>query len=149
MEEPTQKKIQSPYSQTKAAMAGQVFAAAQKLWAQRRWTEPYDGAGLSHSRRIPLNFASVIRNTTSLPNFKYRQKWLSSVSFSTILDRSRRNKISLQLCPQSALRCPHTHTQWRGHWENTKSVVIEQRSHTQQLSWTQQGMCYVQQLGKS
>ena len=47
----------------------------------------------------------------SFPNFKYQQKWLSFVSFSTILGRSRRNKISLWICPQSALSVStHAHT---------------------------------------
>ena len=79
-----------------------MSAAAQKLWAQLRGIEPYDAAGLSHSRRNRLNFASIIKNTTSLHNFKYGQKWLSFVSFS-ILGKSRRNKIQFSSVAQS---CP-------------------------------------------
>ena len=96
------KKKSSHHLPSPRLQAGQVSAAAQKLWAQLRGIEPYDAAGLSHSRRNRLNFASIIKNTTSLHNFKYGQKWLSFVSFS-ILGKSRRNKIQFSSVAQS---CP-------------------------------------------
>lgn len=123
----------------------------EAIWAKLSWT-------LQRSRSEPSQKNSP-KSALNSKNFKYRLKWLSFVLLNRIVGSPRRNMVSLQLWPQSALYvwvCVHTHMQAHMEAERPLEGTRNQyrghtgyRSHTQKLSRTRRAMEQVQQLGKS